>query len=248
MITVDVKNSIKEKYDREVAQYDHIFRTKAGQHFIKRKLAIAESFGYIKKGQNVLEVGSATGVFSFEYEKYCINLTSIDLSPENIKWAKNIAIKKNSTIIFQVADMENLPFPDNFFDGVLSFSTLRYAPNIEIVLSEIYRVLKPAGYIIVDLPNKKCPWFGGIKKKILGREHIFDNHYYWKDIIAIMNSTDFTNVRMKRGLFIPKSTPNKLFWIFRTFEFFAEKLPIINSYSAIIFIGAQKRWKENLLY
>ncbi len=240
MNTDDIKNSIKKKYDQEVAQYDNIFESKAGQHFIKKKLAMAESYNYIKKGQNVLEVGSATGVFSFEYEKYCINLTSIDLSPENIKWAKNKAIKKNSSIVFQVADMEKLPFPDNYFDGVLSFSTLRYAPNIEVALAEIYRVLKPTGYIIIDLPNKKCPWFVGLKKKILGREHIFDNYYYWEDIIAMMNRTSFINVRMKRGLFVPKSTPNKLFGLFRTFEFFAEKLPIINSYSAIIFIGARK--------
>jgi ubiquinone/menaquinone biosynthesis C-methylase UbiE len=240
MNTEIIKDSIKEKYDREVSQYDEIFQTKGGKHFIKKKLLKAESYGFIKKGQNVLEIGSATGVFSFEYEKYDINLTAIDLSPENIKWAKNKAANKNSSIEFQVADVEILPFPDNYFDGILSFSTLRYVPNIDLALKEIYRVLKPGGYIIIDFPNKKCPWFGGLKKKVLGREHIFDNHYYWKDIVIMMSKTNFKNVKMKRGLFVPKSTPNNLFWLFSIIEFFAEKLPVLKTYSAIIFIGANK--------
>lgn len=240
MNTDKIKDSIKDKYDREVANYDDIFQSKGGKHFILKKLRKAESYNFIKKDQNILEVGSATGVFSFEYEKYDINLTSIDLSSENIKWAKNKAKEKNTSIEFQVADVEKLPFPDDHFDGILSFSTLRYVPNIGIALNEIYRVLKPGGFIIIDFPNKKCPWFGGLKKKVLGREHIFDNHYYWDDIIKMMNQTDFKNVKLKRGLFIPKSTPNMLFWLFRIFEFFAEKLPVIRTYSAIIFIGAQK--------
>ena len=51
---------------------DDIFVNKAGEHFIKRKLDIACSFGFIKKGQKVLEIGSATGIFSFELEKFGI--------------------------------------------------------------------------------------------------------------------------------------------------------------------------------
>jgi ubiquinone/menaquinone biosynthesis C-methylase UbiE len=240
MKTDIIKDSIRNKYNREVAMYDTIFETKGGQHFIKKKLLKAESYKYIKKGQNILEVGSATGVFSFEYEKYGINLTSIDLSPENIKWSKKKAKKKNSSIDFQIADVENLPFPENYFDGILSFSTLRYVPNIDKALQELFRVLKPGGFIIIDFPNKKCPWFGGLKKKVLGREHIFDNHYYINDIKKMMGKTNFKDIKFERGLFIPKSTPDKLFWLFKIFEFFAEKLPVIRTYSAIIFVGAKK--------
>ena len=47
--------SIKEKYDREVDKYDSIFITKAGKHFIKRKLKIANSYKFIESGQNILD-------------------------------------------------------------------------------------------------------------------------------------------------------------------------------------------------
>ena len=235
-----VKQEIQGKYDREVAKYDGIFENRAGRHFIKRKLAKARSFGYIEPGQKVLEVGSATGVFSFEYEKFNIKLTSIDLSPENIKWASNKGRMMNSSIMFKEADVESLPFEDNSFDGVLSFSTLRYVPDIDQALREIYRVLRPGGYVILDFPNKKCPWFGGMKKKVIGREHIFDNHYYVEQVREMVARAGFIDTEIKQGLFVPKGTPDRLFPLFRVAEVFAERLPIIKDYSAIIFIGGRK--------
>lgn len=240
MNSEQIKNSIREKYDREVALYDGIFDSKAGKHFIKRKLQMLASYGYIKEGLNLLEIGSATGVFSFEFKKCGINLTSIDLSPENIKWVKDKARERNSSINFQLADAENLPFENNSFDGVLSLSTLRYVPNINKALQEIYRVTKPGGFIILDFPNKKCPWFGGLKKKILGREHIYDNHYDEEQIKKMISQAKFTNIEIKTGLFIPKSTSDRLFGLFKIVEFIAEHLPLLKDYSAIIFVGAKK--------
>lgn len=238
--TAKVKEQIQGKYDREVDKYDSIFLNRAGQHFIRKKMFAAQSFNYIKPGQDVLEVGSATGVFSFVYEKLGINLTAVDLSPENIKWASEKGKKLNSSITFKQADVESLPFKDNTFDGVLSFSTLRYVPNIDLALKEIYRVVKPGGYIILDFPNKKCPWFGGMKKKIIGREHIFDNHYYVEEVKDMVARAGFKDIETRRGLFVPKGTPDNWVPAFRVSEFLAERLPVVKDYSAIIFIGGRK--------
>jgi ubiquinone/menaquinone biosynthesis C-methylase UbiE len=236
-----IKNEIRSKYDNEVEKYDDIFKNKAGLHFIRRKIAKAISFNAINKNQNILEIGSATGVFSFEYEKLGVKLTSIDLSPKNIEYVNKKKLAQNSMIDFQVGDVENLQFLDNNFDGIISFSTLRYVPNIEKALNELFRVLKPNGYIIIDFPNKLCPWFGHLKKLILGREHIHDNHYFKRDIIRLMKEAGFKSIKIKRGLLIPKSTPDFVFPLFKVFEFFAEKIPFINVFSAIIFCYGKKK-------
>jgi ubiquinone/menaquinone biosynthesis C-methylase UbiE len=236
----EIKTQIRDKYDAEVEKYDDIFKNKAGKHFIKTKMVKAISFKNINPEQKILEIGCATGIFSFEYEKLGIYLTSIDLSSENIKFANLKKRRFNSKINFRVGDTERLEFNNDTFDGIISFSTLRYVPNIKKALSEIYRVLKPGGYVILDFPNKKCPWFGHLKKKVLGREHIHDNFYYKEDIKKMFSEVGFQNIIIKQGLFIPKSTPDILFPLFKFFEFFFERIPLIKDTSAIIFCNAQK--------
>jgi ubiquinone/menaquinone biosynthesis C-methylase UbiE len=54
----------------------------------------------------------------------------------------------------QVADAENLPFPDGSFDVVYSFGVLHHTPNTQKSIDEVYRVLKPGGRIIIMLYHK----------------------------------------------------------------------------------------------
>jgi len=44
-----------------------------------------------------------------------------------------------------VADAENLPFPDNYFDLVYSWGIIHHTPNTHVAAKEILRVLKPGG-------------------------------------------------------------------------------------------------------
>jgi SAM-dependent methyltransferase len=53
-----------------------------------------------------------------------------------------------------VADMRDLPFPDNEFDGVLSVQSVEHVPDPEQVLLEVQRVLKPAGIAVLVTPNR----------------------------------------------------------------------------------------------
>ena len=50
---------------------------------------------------------------------------------------------------FQVADAQNIPFPDDTFDCVCSMGVLHHVPDTQKALDEIYRVLKPGGRLIV---------------------------------------------------------------------------------------------------
>ena len=46
-----------------------------------------------------------------------------------------------------------LSFPDTSFDLVMSFGVLDYLPDFDPMLREIYRVLRPGGYVLISLPN-----------------------------------------------------------------------------------------------
>jgi SAM-dependent methyltransferase len=49
-------------------------------------------------------------------------------------------------------DGRALPFQDEFFDAVVCFEVLEHVFNIEEVLAEIYRVLKPGGQLLISIP------------------------------------------------------------------------------------------------
>lgn len=73
----------------------------------------------------------------------------IDLSPNEISIAKKSGSYRNS----KVANVYNLPFADQTFKTVFSNSVIEHIPNLETALSEISRVLKTNGNLIITVPT-----------------------------------------------------------------------------------------------
>ena len=115
-------------------------------HFIK---LIKES---ILEGDNVLEIGAGFGQWTNYIIECNANLIASDISPESLKIIKK-SHSNNKNLKTKIVDMENIPFPDNFFDFVVAAGSLSYGNNIKC-MNEFYRVLKPGGYFIcVDSLN-----------------------------------------------------------------------------------------------
>jgi ubiquinone/menaquinone biosynthesis C-methylase UbiE len=111
----------------------------------------------IKRGDTILDVGCGTGNLTMEV-KMCGGTDSevygIDAAPEMILKAVQKATDKQLNIRYQVGLVEDIPFPDNKFDIVLSSLMLHHLPNDLKYqgISEISRVLKPGGrFVAVDL-------------------------------------------------------------------------------------------------
>lgn len=50
----------------------------------------------------------------------------------------------------EVQNMENLTYPDNFFDIVHCVNALDHTPNAETALKQLIRVCKPGGWVYID--------------------------------------------------------------------------------------------------
>jgi len=119
-----------------------------------RQWSLAEA-GLIAAGARVLDIGCGPGRFWAANAGTLppgIDLTLADLSPGMVEEAvRNVAAVEGawSSVTGEVADVCALPFADGSFDVVTAMHMLYHAPDKDLAVSEIARVLKPGGVLIV---------------------------------------------------------------------------------------------------
>lgn len=101
-----------------------------------------------KKALNILDIGTGAGYFAILLASQGHRTTGIDLTPEMIAAAKDLASKHESNAQFLVMDAMHLDFPDESFDAVVSRNLTWTIPDIPTAYSEWCRVLKPGGVLI----------------------------------------------------------------------------------------------------
>jgi SAM-dependent methyltransferase len=101
----------------------------------------------VRVGQSVLDVASGTGVVSVTAARLGARVTSLDLTPELLERARENARIAGVDINWNEGDVEKLPFADANFDVVLSQFGHIFAPQPEVAIGEMLRVLKPGGTI-----------------------------------------------------------------------------------------------------
>src|SRR5215471_294478 len=103
-------------------------------------------FAGIRSDENVLDVGTGTGVVAITAARSGARVTGLDLTPALLEQAReNSRIARMENIVWTEGDAEDLPYSDASFDVVLSQFGHIFAPRPEVAVSEIRRVLKPDG-------------------------------------------------------------------------------------------------------
>ncbi len=138
------------RYDLLVGFHDTIsFRGKL-RELRQRTAALTR----IQPGDAVLDVGCGTGTLALEVARRVGRtgrVAGIDPGAEQIARARKKAARRNVPIEFQVGVIEQLPFPDQTFDVVLSTLMMHHLPTPlkRQGLAEIARVLKPGGRLVI---------------------------------------------------------------------------------------------------
>jgi tocopherol O-methyltransferase len=110
------------------------------------------SWAKVEAAENILDVGCGIGGSSlYLTEKFHAEATGITLSPVQAARAKERALEANlgERTKFQVANAQEMPFDDNYFDLVWSLESGEHMPDKTKFMQECYRVLKPGGTFIM---------------------------------------------------------------------------------------------------
>ena len=99
-------------------------------------------------GQRILDLGTGTGVMIRSLVKRGATGSGIDIAAEQIQTAHELSKSEGLDIEFKVSDADNTPFPDHSFDVVTALQCWWYF-DVEKVLTEIKRLLKPNGQLVV---------------------------------------------------------------------------------------------------
>ena len=145
------KEEVAEMFNNISKRYDFLNHfLSLGIDKIWRKKAIAE----LKEINPIRILDIATGTGDFALAALKINpkeVVGIDISEGMLAVGKEkmIAKKVDNIITMQLGDSENLPFEDNYFDGLTVGFGVRNFENLEKGLTEMLRVIRPGGKAII---------------------------------------------------------------------------------------------------
>ncbi|MBN1594221.1 MAG: class I SAM-dependent methyltransferase [Candidatus Coatesbacteria bacterium] len=127
----------------------HDYRDVFEQIFNERLEAVSR----LKGCGRILEVGCAHGLLLDHFRKHGWDTYGVELSPPSARYAK-----EELGLYVQNLPLEEADYPDDHFDVILMLDVIEHFPDHKTALSVIRRVLKPDGFIVVQVPWELYHW------------------------------------------------------------------------------------------
>ena len=138
------ESAVRTAYRRWAPVYDHTFGnfSTAGRRNAVELVNRSEG--------RVLEVGVGTGLSLPGYARH-LDIVGVDLSAEMLDKARERVAAENLDHVTGLHEMdaEKLAFADRSFDTIVAMFVMTVVPNPELVMSELARVVKPGGQVLL---------------------------------------------------------------------------------------------------
>lgn len=158
-------------------EWDKIYKTQGEVQFDVLPTVRVATDVFKKYGcKSVMDLGCGTGRHSIYLAKQGFKVYATDISETGLATTKLKAEKLNlDNIKFKKHDMRDIPFETNSFDGVLCVWSTGHGSleDSRRNVSEIYRVLKPSGVVVIDYVSKDDENYG--KGVEIGKDTFINN-------------------------------------------------------------------------
>jgi len=158
-----------------------------------------EVAGYLKCGK-LLEVGCGNGKTLLSIARQDFDIAAIDISRKAIELAQK-AVGENGKIIFLEGDVCDLQFGDGLFDGIVCSFVLQHLleGEREKAIFEMRRVLKPGGFLFVDVFSMEDMRHGKgmeVEPETFKRETGILTHYFTEpELRALLENFELVDLK-----------------------------------------------------
>lgn len=149
--------------NRKPVSHERIFSSKEyAENYEKQHWKMAEKFGqeYAQKlasqgfsSGKIIDVGCGFGATNLALAQRFTDseILGIDLSEPLLELAREAADEANlaERVRFEKADVQQIPYPEDYFDAALNINMVHLVENPIMMLNEIERVLVPGGYLFI---------------------------------------------------------------------------------------------------
>ncbi|MFQ6051161.1 MAG: class I SAM-dependent methyltransferase [Candidatus Hydrothermarchaeota archaeon] len=150
---ISIKERVKKFYDE---QWGKLTTKEALDRKINLNSIIKPliEFSGIRDGDRIVDLGCGTGTLAIAIAELNKNtkIYGIDISRESLRVAKKIIVDlglENAINLIE-ADIDFMPFLDNFFDLVVSQATINLLPDKMKAFNEISRITRKGGTIVIS--------------------------------------------------------------------------------------------------
>lgn len=163
-------STYQAKLDQEAALWGSVARQRAAdsppdwryhrtqrQNVIMHTANIDAVLSHVQPGMNVLELGCHSGWMTLAMAQRGAVAQGLDISEEALDVARvyyeTIKHEVSGSVTYDVADLNALDLPADKYDVVVAKGVLHHLLNLESVIDQVYKALKPGGLFWVTDSN-----------------------------------------------------------------------------------------------
>jgi len=162
-------------FDAVATLYDSWFETPLGHTVDLLEKGLLYSLAELQVGQRALDVGTGTGHFALDLIAHGLTAVGVDLSAPML----SVARSKDRAVHLLRGDAAALPAASESFDLVLSVTALEFIDRRQQALSEMWRLVRPGGRLVVGVLNAWSPWAWARRREDREQESPFSHaHFY----------------------------------------------------------------------
>ncbi|MDY7018634.1 MAG: class I SAM-dependent methyltransferase [Chloroflexota bacterium] len=180
--------AIIEPFEQHYIEYENWFE----KNRFAYQSELAAIKGFIPNHKRGIEIGMGTGRFATPLG------VEIGIDPS----AKMREIAKSYGLEVYGAVAEALPFSDSSFDFALMVTTICFLDDVEAALKEVYRIVKPAGSLIIGFIDKNSP-LGKLYQQHKKRSVFYNvaTFYAVDEIVSQLEKSGFNHFNFVQTIF-----------------------------------------------